>query len=200
MKPFSQACENNKDPILKVLTRVFADKKRVLEVGSGTGQHAVHFAEHLPHLIWQTSDLKENHAGISEWLQEANLPNTLPPIELDADKQPWELEKVDALFSANTLHIMSWEQDQKFFAGLPNVLQDGATVAIYGPFNYNGNFTSDSNRNFDQWLKDRGPHQGIRDFEKVNELALSVGLELQEDNKMPANNRLLVWRYTNGHF
>lgn len=195
MKPFSQACENNKTPILNILRRIFADKKRVLEVGSGTGQHAIYFAEQLPHLTWQTGDLPENHQGISQWLADANLNNVLSPVELNADQQPWNIEPVDALFSGNTLHIMSWQQDEKFFSGLPHFLLPGAVVAIYGPFNYGGEFTSGSNRQFDQWLKERGSHQGIRDFEAVNELATSVGLELQEDNEMPANNRLLVWKY-----
>lgn len=195
MKPFSKPSENNKAPILKVLTRVFAKKTRVLEVGSGTGQHAVHFAEHLKHLHWHTSDLKENHAGIRLWLEDSTLNNISLPLELDADQQPWKVDPVDALFSANTLHIMSWEQDQKFFRGLPEILLPQATVAIYGPFNYEGEFTSDSNRHFDGWLKERGAHQGIRDFEEVNKLANSVGLMLLEDNEMPANNRLLVWVY-----
>lgn len=196
MKPFSQPSENNKASILNVLTRVFADKTRVLEIGSGTGQHAVHFAKQLKHLHWQTSDLVENHEGIQQWLDDSGLENISPPLTLDADRQPWKVEPVDALFSANTLHIMSWEQDLKFFHGLPGVLLPQATVAIYGPFNYEGKFTSDSNRQFDGWLKERGAHQGIRDFEKVNELASSVGLKLLEDNEMPANNRLVVWTYT----
>ncbi|MGQ9424754.1 DUF938 domain-containing protein [Gilvimarinus sp. F26214L] len=194
MKPFSQACENNKQPILDVLQRVFADRTQVLEIGSGTGQHAVYFAEKMPHLHWQTSDLPENHPGIVEWLNDAKLPNLSKPIVLDADQQPWRVEPVDAVFSANTLHIMSWTQVQRFFKALPSVTRPGAVIAIYGPMNYNGNFTSDSNRNFDAWLKQRGAHQGIRDFESVNALAEEAGLNLLEDNPMPANNRLLVWK------
>lgn len=193
MKPFSQACENNKRPILNILQRVFADRQRVLEIGSGTGQHAVFFAEHLPHLEWQPSDLKENHAGIKAWLKEAALSNLHPPIEVDADHQPWPLDPVDAIFSANTLHIMSWQQVQRLFRGIAAATLPRAKVAIYGPFNYGGRFTSDSNRSFDAWLKERGAHQGIRDFEAVNALADDMGLQLLEDNPMPANNRLLVW-------
>lgn len=194
MKLFSQACENNKQPILDILQRVFADRKRVLELGSGTGQHAVFFAAHLRHLFWQTGDLPENHEGIRQWLQEAQLPNVGEPLALDADQQPWEVEPVDAVFTANTLHIMSWPQVQKFFKALPTITLPNAKLAIYGPFNYNGQFTSDSNRNFDAWLKQRGAHQGIRDFEAVKELAEKAGFQLLEDNGMPANNRLLVWQ------
>lgn len=193
MKPFSQACENNKQPILNVLQRVFADRKKVLEVGSGTGQHAVFFAANLPHLHWQTSDLPENHPGIREWFRESNLPNLSGPITIDADQQPWSVEPVDAVFTANTFHIMSWPQVQRLFQGIAPILQADAVLAVYGPFNYKGEFTSESNRNFDAWLKQRGVHQGIRDFEAVNALAEGIGLELLEDNAMPANNRLLVW-------
>ncbi|MCW8195627.1 DUF938 domain-containing protein [Proteobacteria bacterium 005FR1] len=194
MKPFAQSCENNKQPILDILQRVFADRKHVLEIGSGTGQHAVFFAANLPHLHWQSSDLPENHAGIREWIRESPLPNLSEPITVDADQQTWPLESVDAIFTANTFHIMSWPQVQRTLEGIERVLQSGGVLAVYGPFNYNGEFTSESNRNFDVWLKQRGAHQGIRDFEAVNELAEAIGLKLMEDNAMPANNRLLVWR------
>lgn len=194
MKPFSQACENNKQPILDGLSRVFDDRKKVLEVGSGTGQHAVFLAENLPHLHWQAGDLPAHHSGIKQWIDDAQLPNVSKPINTDVDQQPWSVEPVDAVFSANTLHIMSWEQVQKFFQVLSTVTLPGAIVAIYGPFNYAGRFTSESNRYFDASLKQRGPHQGIRDFEAVNKLAEEIGLELLEDSAMPANNRLLVWK------
>lgn len=193
MKPFSQACENNKRPILTILQRVFADRQRVLEIGSGTGQHAVFFAEHLPHLVWQTSDLEDNHAGINAWLDEAALDNLRAPLEIDADRQPWPIDPVDAIFSANTLHIMSWQQVQRLFRGIAASTLPRAKVAIYGPFNYGGRFTSDSNRNFDAWLKEQAAHRGIRDFEAVSALADDQGFQLLEDNPMPANNRLLVW-------
>jgi cyclopropane fatty-acyl-phospholipid synthase-like methyltransferase len=193
MKPFSQACENNKKPILEILQRVFADRRKVLEIGSGTGQHAVFFAANLPHLHWQTSDLPENHPGIREWLREAQLSNVAEPIVIDADQQPWPVDPVDAVFTANTFHIMSWPQVERCFQGIAQVLQPDSKLAVYGPFNYGGEFTNDSNRNFDKWLKQRGAHQGIRDFEAVNALAEGIGLRLLEDNAMPANNRLLAW-------
>jgi cyclopropane fatty-acyl-phospholipid synthase-like methyltransferase len=193
-KPFSQACENNQQPILEVLLQVFSDRKRVLEIGSGTGQHAVYCAPRLPHLIWQTADLEANHPGINSWLDESTAENLRRPILLNADHPPWTVDTVDAVFTANTCHIMAWESVVNLFTGLDSILAPGAIVAIYGPFNYDGQFTSDSNARFDLWLKQQVPHQGIRDFEAINSLAENIGLALVEDNPMPANNRLLVWK------
>jgi SAM-dependent methyltransferase len=193
-KPFSQACENNKAPILEVLERVFAPCRSVLEIGSGTGQHAVHFAPRLPQLYWQPSDVPENLPGIAQWRAAEPASNLLAPIALDVRARHWGVAPVDGRFTANTLHIMSWSTVQAFFAGLPGVLAPGGVLAVYGPFNYGGEYTSESNARFDQWLKARAPHQGIRAFEAVAELAAGAGLELREDNVMPANNRLLVWR------
>jgi len=194
MKPFSQACENNKAPILSKLKEFFIDRKTVLEVGSGTGQHAVYFAEHLPHLRWQCGDVSVNHAGIQQWLDDAQLANVLAPVALDADASVWDVGQFDAVFSANTLHIMSLPQVERTFLHLEKVLLPKAKLAIYGPFNYAGQYTSDSNGRFDQWLKSQLPHQGIRDFEKINQLAEQIGLSLVADNEMPANNRLLFWQ------
>lgn len=193
-RPFSEACENNKDPILHVLTRCFAETCDVLEIGSGTGQHAVHFARHLPHLHWQPSDLSLNHAGIQSWIEYSQLRNIAAPIELDVDKQPWQVGEYDAVFTANTLHIMAWRQIENLFSGLKNVMREGSILAIYGPFNYGGKYTSPSNRRFDQWLREQNPYSAIRDFESVEALAKASGLQRREDNAMPANNRLLVWQ------
>lgn len=193
-KPFSQACENNKQPILDILLRVFSDRKQVLEIGSGTGQHAVHFAPQLPQLIWQTADLEHNHEGINAWIDNNPAENLRSPLPLDADHLPWLFDPVDAAFTANTCHIMAWSSVVNMFAGLDSAMEPNATLAIYGPFNYNGKFTSESNAGFDQWLKQKAHHQGIRDFEAINKLAGKIGLSLIEDNEMPANNRLLVWQ------
>lgn len=193
-KPFSQACENNKQPILDILLRVFSDRKQVLEIGSGTGQHAVHFAPQLPQLIWQTADLEHNHEGINAWIDDNPAENLRSPLPLDADHLPWLFDPVDAAFTANTCHIMAWSSVVSMFAGLDSAMEPNATLAIYGPFNYNGKFTSESNAGFDQWLKQKAHHQGIRDFEAINKLAGKIGLSLIEDNEMPANNRLLVWQ------
>jgi len=192
-KPNAPACERNREPILDVLRECFSDRKQVLEVGSGTGQHAVFFAAAMPWLTWQTADLAENLPGIRLWLEEARLPNLPPPLELAAGG-PWPDKRYDAVFSANTLHIMGWPDVQKLFAGLDGVMAKDAVLAVYGPFNYGGEFTSDSNAEFDVWLKQRSPESGIRDFEAVDALAESIGLKLIGHHVMPANNRTLVWK------
>ena len=195
-KPFSQACENNKRPILDVLTTVFSDNKHILEIGSGTGQHAVFFGEKLSHLTWQTSDLLMNHQGINLWLDEASTNNVQRPIVIDLSKT-WLMPKgnpqVDGLYTANTLHIISWPLVVEFFEGIKSNLASEASVCIYGPFNYQGKFSSESNADFDLWLKERDVNSGIRDIEAVLLLAQSAGLTLIDDHTMPANNRLLVF-------
>lgn len=193
-KPFAPSCERNREPLLAVLRQHFADRTRVLEIGSGTGQHAVHFAQALPQLIWQTSDRAEHLPGIRAWLDEAALANTPPPLQLDVTQPQWPTAAYDAVFSANTLHIMSWPQVERLFQRLPQVLTASACVAIYGPFNYGGEYSSASNAEFDGMLRARDPHSGIRDFEAVDVLARQIGLVLQQDHAMPANNRCLVWR------
>ena len=192
-KPHAPACERNRGPILEVLRRHFADRRRVLEIGSGTGQHAAHFAAALTWLDWQCSDRAENLPGIRAWLDEAALPNTPPPLELDVDG-PWPHGPFDAVFSANTLHIMAWHEVETLFTQLPAVVADDARLAIYGPFNYGGRYTSDSNAAFDQWLKTRSAHMGIRDAKAVDALAAAAGFVLIDDVAMPANNRCRVWQ------
>lgn len=189
-KPFSESCERNKEPILAILRTVFSQPARLLEIGSGSGQHAVYFGAALPHLTWQTSDLPENHAGIQAWLDEAALANVLPPIALDVTGT-WPESSFDGVFTANTLHIVPWPAAQQLIAGAASVLSPGGRLVIYGPFNYGGQFTSDSNARFEDWLKTRNPLSGIRDFEAVCATAASHGLHLRADHTMPANNRLL---------
>lgn len=193
-KPFSESCVQNRGPILAVLREVFADRHNVLEIGSGTGQHAVDFGAALPHLRWQTADVPAHHAGIRMWLDEAALPNVLPPIALDVNQHDWRGGRYDAVFSANTLHIMGLPEVGQFFEGVGAVLEPGGALVVYGPFNYNGAFTSESNARFDTWLKSRDPASGVRDFEAVNTLAAAQNLVLQQDFAMPANNRTLVWQ------
>ena len=193
-KPFSESCVQNRDPILAILRPLFADRRHVLEIGSGTGQHAVYFAADLPHLVWQTADVPQHHPGIQAWLEEAALPNVLPPLALDVNDTAWRGGRYDAVFSANTLHIMGWPEVERFFAGVGAVLEAGGILAVYGPFNYGGRYTSESNARFDAWLKARDPASGVRDFEAVDALARAHGLLLQQDIAMPANNRTLVWR------
>lgn len=193
MKPFSEACAENQDPILAILRETFSAVGSVLEIGSGTGQHAVHFARHLAHLTWQTSDLSANHPGIHAWLDEAALPNIRLPITLDVNANPWPVEPVEGVFSANTLHIVSWPEVAQLFRGVGQVLLPGGVLCVYGPFNYGGEFTSASNARFDDWLKARDPASGVRDFEAVCALALQHGLSLTADHAMPVNNRTLVF-------
>ncbi|MBE0364679.1 hypothetical protein PULV_a2424 [Pseudoalteromonas ulvae UL12] len=195
LPPFSQACENNKQAILSLLTEVFSSTRHVLEVGSGTGQHAVFFAQHLPHLIWQTSDLTINHDGINAWIAEYPSPNLVSPLALDVT-QKWPCGEVDGIFTANTLHIMAWSIVALFFAGVAENLQQGGRLVIYGPFKYQGCFTSDSNADFDCWLKAHDPARGVRDIEAILALAATAGLTLLSDTAMPANNQLLVFEKT----
>jgi hypothetical protein len=193
-KPFSAACARNSDPILEVLRRHFADRRRVLEIGSGTGQHAVHFAAALPQLIWQTSDRGENLPGIRMWLDDGALANTPAPLPLDVTQRSWPPSRYDALFSANTLHIMSWGEVEAMFAALPAMAGADAKLVIYGPFNYDGQFTSASNAAFDASLKQHAPHMGIRDAAAVDALAKAAGFDLIDDIAMPANNRCRIWQ------
>ena len=191
-KPFSQACENNKDPILQVIRTVFCQPTTVWEIGSGTGQHACYFAEHLTHLEWQPTDRSENIPGISLWREEAKLANLRPPLTLDVTDALWPCSSIDALFTANTLHIMSWDEVRILFDRLTEYLNPKALICIYGPFNYNNAYTSDSNAYFDQWLKSQNTLSGIRNFEDIMSLSTSCGFSLLNDIAMPANNRLLV--------
>jgi cyclopropane fatty-acyl-phospholipid synthase-like methyltransferase len=192
-KPYAEACDRNREPILEVLQRYFADRRHVLEVGSGTGQHAVYFAAALRQLIWQTSDVETNLPGIRLWLEEARLSNLPPPLSFDVCGA-WPGARYDAVFTANTLHIMPWEGVQALFASLAEVLEEDCVLVVYGPFNYHGAYTSPSNATFDGWLKQRCAQSGIRDFAAVDQLAQAIGFELVEDRPMPANNRTLIWR------
>jgi hypothetical protein len=183
VKPFSEASERNRDPILVILKRVFRQTRKVLEIGSGTGQHAAYFSAALPHLAWQASDRTENLPGIREWGVE--------PIELDVDGE-WPRVDADAVFTANTCHIMSWPQVERMFEGVGR-LRSVRTFCLYGPFHYGGRPTSESNARFDAMLRGRDPASGLRDFEEIETLGNRTGLRLAEDNPMPANNRLLVF-------
>ncbi len=191
---FSAAAERNREPILKVLRSHFGDRRHVLEIGSGTAQHAVHFAAAFPQLTWQCSDRAPNIDGIRQRLRETALPNTPEPLIFDVAQARWPELQVDAVFSANTLHIMGWPEVEQLFACLPTLLSADARLAIYGPFHYGGRPTSDSNAAFDESLRAQSPHMGIRDFEQVDALAQAAGFSLIEDCAMPANNRCLVWR------
>lgn len=199
MKPYSESSEQNQQPILSILRQVFTEPGSILEIGSGTGQHAVYFGRQLPHLIWQTSDLAENHEGIRLWLAEAQLANVLPPLILDVNQTPWPVDPVAGVFTANTLHIISLQAVQALLRGVARVLLPGGKFVVYGPFNYGGQFTAPSNARFDAWLKARDPASGVRDAEAVVAYAASQGLQLQADYEMPVNNRSLVFEKRVAH-
>lgn len=196
MKPFAESSEQNRQPIFNVIELLLRDCQSVFEVGSGTGQHAVYFAADLPHLVWYTSDVSENHAGIKQWIEESGLQNVRQPVELDTLKSQWPTMRVDAVFSANTAHIMHWNEVEALFAGVGRLLNPGGKFTLYGPFNYAGQYTSESNARFDQWLKNRDRGSGIRDFEALDELAQMAGMQLAGDFQMPENNRILYWLKT----
>ena len=194
MKPFAESSEQNKHPILAVLKQFYLEVETVLEIGSGTGQHAVFFAEQLPHLIWMASDQAEYHNGIEMWIKESMLENIQGPLALDVNQTQWPIKQTDAIFSANTVHIMGWKSVENMFAGIGRVLKTDGVFCLYGPFNYNGQFSSESNARFDLWLKQRDSESGVRDFEALQKLAIDAGLTFIEDIEMPANNRMLVWK------
>jgi cyclopropane fatty-acyl-phospholipid synthase-like methyltransferase len=191
-KPYAESCDQNRDPILGVIRPLLADASRVLEIGSGTGQHAVYFAARLPHLVWQCSDCAECLPGIGRWLAEAGLSNTPAPLALDVTST-WPALSMDAVFSANTTHIMHWPAVEAMFAGIGHQLVSHGRFFLYGPFSFNGAYSSESNARFDGWLQARDPHSGIRDFEALDTLARAAGLIFMENFAMPANNQILFW-------
>lgn len=193
MKPYSDACERNRGPILKVLQQWFVTPGTVLEIGTGTGQHAVYFAQALPHLTWLATDRAENLPGIQLWFDEGALPNLRGPQPLNVLDAAWHVGDVTHVFSANTAHIMSWREVEAMFAGVGAVLKPGGKFCLYGPFNRDGQFTSESNRAFDEMLRARDPVMGIRDDQALVALGRGHDLTLIADHSMPANNRVLVW-------
>lgn len=194
IKPFAEACEQNKDPILAVIRDQFADCRTILEIGSGTGQHAVYFAAQLPRLHWQPSDVADNLPGIRQWLNEDGGDNLADPLLLDVSTSQWPAGPYDGVFSANSVHIMSWPQVEATFAGVGEVLRASGRFCLYGPFKYSGVHTSESNARFDVFLRQRDPASGVRDIEDLKQLAEAAGLALVEDVEMPVNNRILVWQ------
>jgi hypothetical protein len=193
MLPFSEACERNKGPILEVLRGHFADRSQVLEIGSGTGQHAVYFAAHLSHLTWHPTERLGYLPDLAARILAEGGRNLRPPTVLDVRQPVWPLRSVDAMFTANTLHIMSWEEVTAMFHGIAATLAPSGVLGVYGPFLYGGRDTAPSNREFDRSLRERDARSGLREFRSVTELAGGFGLELAADHDLPANNRLLVF-------
>jgi SAM-dependent methyltransferase len=191
MLPFSEACERNKAPILDVLRGAFAARTHVLEIGSGTGQHAVYFAAHLDHVIWHPTEQLAYLADLGARVKLEGSRNLRAPTLLDVKQSIWPLRSADAIFTANTLHIMSWPEVTAMYRGLDAVLPSGGILCIYGPFRYGGRYTSDSNQEFDRMLQERDPESGLRDIQELSALAAQYGLRLRADHDLPANNRLL---------
>ena len=203
IKPFSQSCENNKHFILDRIKDQFQSGNVVLEIGSRTAQHVTFFATLMPTVRWLPSDIPENMATLSECLDGDTHENISPPVTLDVTQTPWPVSAVDAsvsgsgvdgVFTANTLHIMPWSAVECFFDGVGRVLRPGGKLCVYGPFKYNGQFTTPSNEAFDASLKLQYSGSGVRDFEKIDELAKAQNLQLVNDHDMPANNQMLVWQ------
>lgn len=190
-KPYSESCDQNRDVILSVLESLCINCNSVLEIGSGTGQHAVYFAKKMPYLKWHTSDCLPYHEGIRRWMEDSELDNVSLPIELNVTTSQWPEINIDAIFTANSIHIMHQLDVVSFFSGAGSLLPENGALIIYGPFNYRGKFTSESNERFDQWLKNRDSLSGIKHFEEIEKLANSQGLQLVNDYEMPANNRIL---------
>ena len=197
-RPDAPATSRNRDAILEVLKDELSESRAVLEIGSGTGQHAVYFAKALPHLTWQPSDRDVNHAGIQAWIDSENIANVLAPLEVDVlvtDDVPGSF---DAIFAANTAHIMSMQAVIRMFELAGRLLPERGTFSLYGPFNVDGEFTSDSNENFDRSLRAQDPEMGIRDLTELDALATRSGLVRVRQYAMPANNMLIVWEKEDG--
>lgn len=190
-KPYSESCEQNKGPILSVISPLFSSCSNVLEIGSGTGQHAVYFAKNMPHLNWHSSDCLSSLEGINMRLADAGIANVVPAFELNVSSSPWPAFDVDAVFTANSIHIMHKQDVVNLMSGVAKVLKPDGSLVIYGAFNYNGSYTSASNESFDQWLRDRDPLSGIKNFEEIEYLAKNNGMRLVEDYEMPQHNRIL---------
>ena len=194
MKPFSEASEENKQPILEILKRYLMDSKAVLEIGSGTGQHAIFFAQQFAHLNWYATDRADHLPGIQLWLAEHPADNLHGPFELDVNQTNWPVTDVDTVFSANTTHIMHWPDVESMFHGVSRLLPTKGLFCLYGPFNYQGQHTSESNARFDQFLRQRDPESGLRDMDDLVPLAEQSQLQLLADHTMPVNNRFLIWQ------
>ncbi len=192
-KPSAPACQRNQKSILAVIQALLAKSQSLLEIGSGTGQHAIYFAPALPQLTWQASDLQSQLPGINAWVNEAKLDNLPDPISLDVRTDEIPQGRYDAIFTANTLHIMPWKTVEVLLLKVAQALSTGGLFIVYGPFNFEGTYSSDSNRDFDAFLKSRDANQGIRHFEEIVSICEQHQLQVLEKYAMPAQNFILVF-------
>jgi hypothetical protein len=192
-RPFAGSAVRNAPPLLEVLQREFRDCHEVLEIGSGTGQHAVAFAAAMPHLEWQTSDLEEHHAGMRSWIGDAGIDNVRAPLALDVRSASVMPASVDAVFSANTAHIMGIDAVRAMFSLVGNALRTTGVFCLYGPFRIGGSFNTASNEQFDMSLRQRDPVMGVRDIEILDEFGESCGLVRRRLYAVPSNNHVAVW-------
>ncbi|MGB1091793.1 MAG: DUF938 domain-containing protein [Oceanobacter sp.] len=193
--PVSPACLRNQQPIAEVLARELPEHSVVLEVGSGTGQHAAFMTSWMPNLTWQPSEIASRLAEINAWRLRTGSENFLPPLVLDVAQDLWPVKQVDAVFSANVIHYISWAKVRSMLEGIGRVTRVGGLVFFYGPYNYEGRFTSEGNAALDAWLKaDIDPEAGIKDFDQILLAARREKLRLVKDIEMPANNRILMFK------
>jgi len=192
--PFSTAADNNKEVIAEQLARHLTSAARVLEIASGTGQHAEFFTTAMPHLVWQPSDVNVDETGLKARVTAARIPTLLEPIVLDIDHWPNMRPAYDVVYSANCIHIIPPRLLPKYVAGAARSLKSGGSMMLYGPFKYGGAFTTESNARFNDWLAERYDGAGIRDFEHIDELARLNGLVFESDEAMPANNQFIIWK------
>jgi cyclopropane fatty-acyl-phospholipid synthase-like methyltransferase len=195
-KPYASSSARNAKAIAGVLSHEFRRCRTVLEIGSGTGQHAVTFARELDHLIWQTSDLEPSHAGIREWIEESKLSNVREPFALDVLKDTVEPIAYDAVYSSNTAHIMSYAAVRRMFEIVGETLAENGVFCLYGPFSCGGKFSTTSNAEFDASLRARNASMGVRDLTELDTLACSNGMRLAKRYAMPANNLTIIWNKT----
>lgn len=195
MKPLAEACLRNQQPITETLQEILGDaKKSVLEIGSGTGQHAVYIAERLPNVVWQPSDLQKSIKGIEAWRSDSCLKNVLPALCLDMSSEQWPLEQnYDVIFTANTVHFVCWSRVEAMLKNISKYLNAKSLFIVYGPFNRSHQFTSEGNSSLDVWLKERDPESGIKDMDDFIELARKYNLNFSKVFQMPANNLMLVF-------
>jgi cyclopropane fatty-acyl-phospholipid synthase-like methyltransferase len=194
--PVAEACLRNQEPIANALKNILVETKTVLEIGSGTGQHAVFICKQMPELVWQPSEMPERVVEVEAWRKAEQLSNVLPCKAIDVLQNDWQLtSSYDAVFTANTVHYISWEKVEALLSGASLNINSGGKFVVYGPFNKEQQYTSEGNRGLDQWLKSRDSDSGIKDIEDFAKLAKKYKFEFIESIQMPANNLMLNFQF-----